>query len=161
MRTINFGEPIPAGVIEAFNRPDGVLLIESQADYASVPPDVAAIIQHRTVEDAKDNSQREAFEAEQIAAQEAAFEDFKARAGMPVYKAEAVKIAAEKLAVIEAIETAINDLVQQAGDKTLLIWWAETSTISRGDAQWQQIEPVVVWPKGVTADDLFALAAQI
>lgn len=33
--------------------------------------------------------------------------------------------------------------------------------ISRGDAQWQRIEGAVEWPKGVTAADLFELAAQV
>lgn len=33
--------------------------------------------------------------------------------------------------------------------------------ISRGDAQWQEIEAAVAWGKGASADDLFDLAAQI
>lgn len=36
----------------------------------------------------------------------------------------------------------------------------ETDAISRGDAQWIEIEPAVSWGKS-SADDLFALAAQV
>lgn len=57
---------------------------------------------------------------------------------------------------------AIMALVDKAGDKSLYVWWQETDAISRGDAQWQEIEAAVEWGKGASADDLFALApAQI
>lgn len=102
-----------------------------------------------------------AFKGEVDAKAQAEFEAYKARGGAPSYKAAAVKIAAEKLGVLDAIDAAIMDLVNQASDKSLYVWWSETPTISRGDAEWQQIEPAVAWGKGVSADDLFALAAQI
>lgn len=59
----------------------------------------------------------------------------------------------QPLAMLDAIEAAINDLVSQAGDKSLLVWWRETDAISRGDAQWQQIEAAI---GAKAAGDLFA-----
>lgn len=105
---------------------------------------------------------RAQYEAEKAAKEQAEFEQFKARSGAPTYKAASVHIAAEKLGVLTAIETAIDALISQAGDKSLLIWWEQTDTISRGDAEWQQIEPLVEWEKlGVTPEELFDLAAQV
>lgn len=100
------------------------------------------------------------FEAEQQAAKEAEYEAFKARSGQPSYKAVAVKIAAEKLGMLDTIETAIMALVDKMGDKALYVWWNETDAISRGDANWQQIEAAVPWGK-VSAADVFELAAQV
>lgn len=108
-----------------------------------------------------DAAMRAQFEAEQQAKQAAEFEAFKARSGEPSYKAAAVKIAAEKLALTPLIEAALDALINADGDKALLVWWIETDAISRGDAQWQRIEATVEWPKGVTAGDLFELAAQV
>ena len=76
------------------------------------------------------------------------------------YKSAAVKIAAEKLGLLAAIEAAIMALVDKASDKALYVWLVETDTISRGDTQWIEIEPAVSWGKSST-DDLFALAAQV
>lgn len=78
----------------------------------------------------------------------------------PSYKAAAVKIAAEKLALTPIIESALDALINADGDKALLVWWIETDAISRGDAQWQRVEGAVSWGKS-SADDLFALAAQV
>jgi hypothetical protein len=108
-----------------------------------------------------DAALRASFEAEQQATTEAEFAAYKARAGEPSYKAAAVKIAAEKLGLLADIEAAIMALVDKASDKSLYVWWAETDAISRGDAEWQQIEVATEWPKDVTADDLFELAGQI
>lgn len=131
--------------------PDGTWLIyesaaELPAKYAPVPNPDAAL--------------RAQFEAEQQAKQAAEFEAYKARAGQPSYKAAAVKIAAEKLGILDAIDAAIMALVDKAGDKSLYVWWAETDAISRGDAQWQEVEAEMTWEK-VTAADLFDLAAQV
>lgn len=114
---------------------------------ASAPPDPDAAL-------------RAQFEAEQQAKQAAEFDAYKARAGQPSYKAAAVKIAAEKLGILDAIDAAIMALVDKAGDKALLVWWIETDAISRGDAQWQEIEAGMTWDK-VSAADLFDLAAQV
>lgn len=114
----------------------------------------------KEVDDDPDSALRAAYDAEQQAAREAEFAAYKARSGAPSYKAAAVKIAAEKLGLLDAIDAAIMALVEKQSDKALYVWWVETPTISRGDAEWQQIEPVVAWGK-VRADDLFALAAQI
>ena len=132
--------------------PDGTWLIyesaaELPAKYAPVPNPDAAL--------------RAQFEAEQQAKQAAEFEAYKARSGEPSYKAAAVKIAAEKLALTPLIEAALDTLINADGDKAILVWWGETDAISRGDAQWQRIEGAVEWPKDVTAADLFELAAQV
>lgn len=111
--------------------------------------------------DDPDAEARAAFEAEQQAKQAAEFAAFKARSGEPSYKAAAVKIAAEKLALTPLIEAALDTLINADGDKALLVWWTETDAISRGDAQWQRVESTVEWPKGVAAADLFYLAATI
>lgn len=103
---------------------------------------------------------REQYRAEKDAAEAAEFAAYKARAGQPAYKAAAVKVAAEKLGVLALIEAAIQALVEKAADKALYIWWVETDAISRGDAQWQEIEAAVAWGKA-TAGDLFDMAAQI
>ena len=108
-----------------------------------------------------DAALRAQYEAEQQAKQAAEFEAFKARSGEPSYKAAAVKIAAEKLALTALIEAALDTLINADGDKALLVWWTETDAISRGDVQWQRIEGAVEWPKGVSATDLFELAAQV
>lgn len=108
-----------------------------------------------------DAALRAQFDAEQQAKQAAEFDAYKARSGQPSYKAAAVKIAAEKLNLTLAIEAAIDVLINSDGDKALLVWWIETDQISRGDAQWQRVEGAVEWPKGVTAGDLFELAAQV
>jgi hypothetical protein len=108
-----------------------------------------------------DEALTQQFEAERQAKLNAEFEAFKARAGQPSYKAAAVKIAAEKLGLLDAIDAAIMAEVEKAADKALLVWWRETDAISRGDAQWQQIEAAVQWGKGATAADLFALAARV
>lgn len=113
-----------------------------------------------TINSDPDMMARLAYEAEQQAAKEADFAAYKARSGAPSYKAAAVKIAAEKLGVLDAINAAIMALVEKASDKSLYVWWQETPTISQGDAEWQQIEPAVAWGK-VSVADLFALAAQI
>lgn len=110
--------------------------------------------------DDPDAALRAQFEAEKAAKAEAEFDSFKARSGAPIYKAAAVKIAAEKLAMLDTIETAIMALVDKMGDKALYVWWNETDAISRGDANWQQIEAAVPWGK-VSASDLFDLAAQV
>lgn len=108
-----------------------------------------------------DDAMRMQYEAEQQAAKEAEFAAYKARAGAPSYKAVAVKIAAEKLGLLDTIEAALMAEVDKAGDKSLYVWWAETDAISRGDAQWIEIEAAVDWGKGPSADELFALAAQV
>lgn len=164
MRTIAYGVLIPAGVIEAYNRADGVLLIESAADYDRAPADVRAIVavtlaaSQQAAQDAVLSLQ---FTAERQAKEAAEFAAFKARAGQPSYKAAVVKIAAEKLGLLDAIDAAIIAEVEKAADKALLVWWRETDAISRGDAQWQQIEAAVQWGKGASAAQLFDLAAQI
>jgi hypothetical protein len=102
-----------------------------------------------------DEPLRQQFEAEQQSKLAADFAAFKARAGLPSYKAAAVKIAAEKLGALDAIEAAA------AQTKELLIWWQETDAISQGDAQWVDIAAAVAWPKDVTAGAVFDLAAQV
>lgn len=79
----------------------------------------------------------------------------------PAYKSAAVHIAAEKLGVLAAIEAAIDVLINRAGDKSLYVWWEQIDTISRADAEWQQIEAEVDWGKDVTPEALFELAAQV
>lgn len=101
------------------------------------------------------------YKSDLAAKQQAEFDAYKARGGAPIFKAAAVKIAAEKLGLLDTITAAIMALVDKAGDKSLYVWWQETDAISRGDAQWQEIEAAVEWGKGASADDLFALAAQI
>lgn len=108
-----------------------------------------------------DAALRAQYEAEQQAKQAAEFAAYKARSGQPSYKAAAVKIAAEKLALTPLIDAALDALINADGDKSILVWWIETDQISQGDVNWQRIEAAVEWPKGVTADDLFALAATI
>lgn len=157
MKTIPYKQPIPHGMIEAFNVADGVLLIEATDDYAKVPPDVAAIIASR---DMSVDPQIAQFEAEQAVQKDADYAAYVARAGQPIYKVAAVKIAAEKLGMLDTIETAIMATVEKLGDKALYVWWNETDAISRGDANWQQIEAAVPWSK-VSASDLFDLAAQV
>lgn len=120
-----------------------------------------AVDQFPQLPDAPPDPLIEAFLVQQQAKQSAEFEAFKSRAGQPSYKAAAVKIAAEKLGMLDAIDAAIVALVDKASDKALYVWWAETDAISRGDAQWQQIEAAVAWGKGASADDLFDLASQI
>jgi hypothetical protein len=126
-------------------------------------PDCRVALDTDTIEPAQvdpDAALRAQFEAEQAAKAEAEFDSFKARSGAPTYKSAAVKIAAEKLGLLAAIEAAIMALVDKASDKALYVWWVETDTISRGDAQWIAIEPAVSWGKS-SADELFALAAQV
>ena len=109
-----------------------------------------------------DAALRAQYEAEQAAKEQAEFDQFKARSGAPTYKAAAVHIAAEKLGVLTAIEAAIDALINRAGDKSLYVWWEQIDTISRADAEWQQIEAEVGWEKlGVTPEELFELAAQV
>ena len=48
--------------------------------------------------------------------------------------------------------------VEKEADKSLWVWWVETPQISRGDAQWVQIEAAM--PK-LDATALFALAKEI
>lgn len=153
MRTIDIAELVPEYLIGAVatRQVSNLLTIYYAGDEV---PDVP-------VEDDPDAPLREQFAASEQAAKEAEFAAYKARSGAPSYKAAAVKIAAEKLGVLDAIDAAIMDLVNKASDKSLYVWWSETPTISRGDAEWQEIEPAVTWGKGVSADDLFALAAQI
>ena len=129
--------------------PDGGWLVYEAGDKLPDPPP-----------DDGSDALRKQFEAEQQAAQEAEYAAFKARSGQPSYKAAAVKIAAEKLGMLDTIETAIMALVDTMGDKALYVWWNETDAISRGDANWQQIESAVPWGK-VTAADVFDLAAQV
>lgn len=147
--TIAERDSIPGVMYEA--QPNGTWIIYESADelpakYAPVPDPDAAL--------------RAQFEAEQQAKQVAEFDAYKARAGQPSYKAAAVKIAAEKLGILDAIEAAVMALVDKAGDKSLYVWWAETDAISRGDAQWQEVEAEMTWEK-VSAADLFDLAAAI
>lgn len=148
--TVAERDTIPGVMYEAL--PDGTWLIYESADelppkYDPVPnPDAALQAQ---------------FEADKIAKEAAEFEQFKARSGSPAYKAASVHIAAEKLGVLTAIEIAIDVLINRAGDKSLFLWWEQIDTISRADAEWQQIEAEVDWGKDVTADDLFELAAQV
>jgi len=99
-----------------------------------------------------------AFEAEQIAKRDAELADFKARGGEPRYPASSVKIAADKLDATTEIEATIGQIVATSGEKELLIWWQETPTISRGDAEWLTIEADL---KTTDAAALFALAATI
>lgn len=161
MKTIRIGDRIPPAALYVFNRADGsALVFERGDDAALLSPEQSSIIA-ASAQQPQDSTLAHQFEAVRAAMIDAEFEAFKARAGQPSYKAAAVKIAAEKLGVLDAIDAAIMDLVNQASDKSLYVWWSETPTISRGDAEWQQIEPAVAWGKGVSADDLFALAAQI
>jgi hypothetical protein len=41
-----------------------------------------------------------------------------------------------------------------------MVWWDETDQISRGDAQWQEIEAAVTWT-AVQPAEVFALAAEV
>ena len=159
MKSIPRTEKTPPGVLEVFVRGDEKLLIESEKDYASVPPDISAILDLRAAADAE-QSMLQTFAAQADAQKEAEYEAFKARSGQPSYKAAAVKIAAEKLGMLDTIETAIMATVDKMGDKALYVWWNETDAISRGDANWQQIEAAVPWGK-VSAADVFELAAQV
>ncbi len=148
--TVAERDKIPGVMYEAL--PDGTWLIYESADelppkYAPVPDPDAAL--------------RAQFEAEQATKEQEDFDSFKARSGAPTYKAAAVHIAAEKLGVLTAIEIAIDALISRAGDKSLYVWWEQIDTISRADAEWQQIEAEVDWGKDVTPEALFELAAQV
>lgn len=110
--------------------------------------------------DPGDEALREQFAESLAAEQAAAFEEFKARGGAVSYKAASVKVAAEKLAVLDEILAAIDGLVSVAVDKSLLLWWDETDTISRGDEQWREIEAAVTWTD-VQPQDIFDMAAGI
>lgn len=161
MMTIQLGNPIPSGALYVFNAGDGTALVFfSGDDPALLSADQQAIIAASSVPD-PDAALRAQYEAEQQAKQAAEFAAFKARSGEPSYKAAAVKIAAEKLALTPLIDAALDVLINADGDKALLVWWTETDAISRGDAEWQRVEAAVEWPKGVTAGDLFDLAAQV
>jgi inactivated superfamily I helicase len=103
---------------------------------------------------------RRAFAEEAQSAKEIEFAHFVARAGAPSYKASSVHIAAEKLGVMVDIEAAVDTLVRTSSDKSITRWWQQIDQISRGDAQWLEIEAAVDW-KTTTAEDLFTLAAQI
>lgn len=105
--------------------------------------------------------EEEPYKSDLAAKQQAEFDAYKARGGAPTYKSAAVKIAAEKLGLLDTIDAAILRLVDRAGDKSLYVWWQGVDAISRADTQWQEVEAEVDWGKGPTADDLFALAAQI
>jgi len=159
MITINIGEPIPKGTIECFNLPaiGKILCIESEADYALLPPEQAAIRAANLLPD-PDAVLKAQFEADQQAAKEAEWAAYKAREGAPIFKSSSVKIAAEKLGELTNIEAAIMVLVDKAADKSLLVWWVEIPQISRADAQWPQIEAAM--PK-LDATALFALAKEI
>lgn len=151
MRSVESSTPPwpPADAVLVVSRPEGGFLIYEVGDKLPDPPP-----------DDGSDALRKQFEAEQQAAQEAEYAAFKARSGQPSYKSAAVKIAAEKLGTLDTIETAIMALVDKMGDKALYVWWNETDAISRGDANWQQIEAAVPWGK-VSASDLFDLAAQV
>ena len=148
--TVAERDKIPGVMYEALS--DGTWLIYESADelppkYAQVPDPDAAL--------------RAQFEAEQATKEQEDFDSFKARSGAPAYKAAAVHIAAEKLGILAAIEAAIDVLINRAGDKSLYVWWEQIDTISRADAEWQQIEAEVDWGKDVTPEALFELAAQV
>lgn len=151
--------PLPR-CIEAINFGGLTYCIEAEADYTdnALPQELQTFFATR--QPSQDDALIAQFEAEREAKLRAEWEAFKARQGQPIYKAAAVKIAAEKLGMFDTIETAIMALVEKIGDKEIYVWWNETDAISRGDAQWQQIEPVVPWAK-VSAADVFDLAAQV
>jgi hypothetical protein len=150
--------------IEAFNDGTSIYVIEAPDDYSRLPAPLQDFVTRREawlVQQMTEAAVAEAFDAERSASLLAEFAAFKARAGQPSYKAAAVHVAAEKLGVMTAIEAAIDTLISQAGDKALAVWWQRADAISRGDAQWQQIEPAVAWGKGVTPEQLFELAARV
>lgn len=160
MKTQSHPWPLPP-CIEAITFDGTTYAIEHPEDYAdaSLPPSVRTFFETRViVADDPDAKARAEFEAAQVAAKEAEFARFKARAGQPTYKAAAVKVAAEKLGYLDGINATIMTLVNAAQDKSLYVWWEETDSISRGDAQWQQIEAE---NSKVDAAAVFSLAAQI
>jgi len=161
MKTQTTPWPLPA-CIEAITFDGITYCIEHPADYAAaeLPPTLRAYFQTRVIVSADPDAEaRASYEAEQQAAKEAEFARYKARAGQPSYKAVVVKIAAEKLGVLDIINTTIVALISTAQDKSLLVWWDEIDTISRADAQWQEIETAL--PKNIDVTELFTLVTQI
>ena len=159
MKTQQHVTPLPP-CIEAIKWGDTIYIIERVEDYKDAQLPEALREFFATRQAPYTDPLLEQYEAEQQAKKAAEFEAFKARSGEPSYKAAAVKIAAEKLGLTPPIESALDALINADGDKALLVWWIETDAISRGDAQWQRVEGAVSWGKS-SADDLFALAAQV
>ena len=160
MQILQKSWPLPA-CIEAINFGGLTYCIETEADYtaAELPAELRTFFATR--QPSSDDPLLAQFETEKAAKEAAEFAAFKARSGAPTYKAASVHIAAEKLGVLTAIETAIDALISRAGDKSLYVWWEQIDTISRADAQWQQIEAEVEWGKDVTPEALFEMAAQV
>jgi hypothetical protein len=122
------------------------------------PSRVPLRISSGTIISDPDAAARAAYAQDKFKALEAEFAAYKARDGAPSFKAASVKIAAEKLGELTNIESSIMVEVEKEADKSLWVWWVETPQISRGDAQWVQIEAAM--PK-LDATALFMLSKEI
>lgn len=164
MKILDRPYPLPP-CIEAITADGVTYAIEDPRDYtdAKLPAGLRTFFATRRPPGTPDPDAalREQFEQQRQQREADEWDRFKARAGAPEYKAAAIKIAGEKLQLLKPIEAAIDALVATAEDKALRVWWEQTDTISRADAQWQQIEAAVAWPAKDGADPLFALAAQL